>query len=760
MATTPPLRLNRQQLAQFLKDQEQIRAFENLFGLVEPLAPDTLSDLQVNVGNAQATANQAVSELGGVSSAVDLLTTAPAARNDSSVVTDYIDFATAAPDPAVKVGRLHWNGGYTLNLDMTPNVSQSIGESQYFYIKASGAITKGQLIMFDGSVGASGVLKGKPATGVTNGQLIMGVAAETIANNAFGLVANFGLVRGFNTSGTPYSETWADGDILYYNPSVAGGLTKTLPAAPTPHVVVAAVVNAASGGAGSVFVRVTAEPLVSQLSDVFISGLAGGDVLQYDGVQQRWENVTASSLSSGTATNLAGGAAGSVPYQTAPATTTFLGIGTAAQVLKVNAGATAPEWVSGAALTKVDDTNVTLTLSGTPSASLLAATSLTLGWTGQLAVSRGGTGLSGGTSGGIPYFSSTTAMTSSALLAANALMVGGGAGAAPSTITTGTGVVTALGVNTGTSGAFVVNGGALGTPSSGTVTNLTGTASININGTVGATVPTTGSFTTLTTSSTVTLNGGTANGVAYLNASNVLTTGAALTFDGTNLSTTGTATATKFAPTGNVTAGNGMYLPTANTLAWSTNGSERFRVDSSGNFGISTNNPSGYGGRLNVYSGDIVVADASTASGPSAPRIGSSAQALVFKTDGGGGSATEVLRADGSGNLLLGGTASPASATKSFAIFNGTAPTGSVANGCVLYAEDVSSSSELKVRDEAGNVTTLSPHNFSLIPEGPSEDMAWSYYSERDGKRINIDMLKAIRVLERISGEKLVFEAT
>jgi hypothetical protein len=59
-------------------------------------------------------------------------------------------------------------------------------------------------------------------------------------------------------------------------------------------------------------------------------------------------------------------------------------------------------------------------------------------------------------------------------LAANALVVGGGAGAAPSTVTTGTGVVTALGVNTGSAGAFVVNGGALGTPSSGTLTSATG----------------------------------------------------------------------------------------------------------------------------------------------------------------------------------------------------------------------------------------------------------------------------------------------
>ena len=49
-------------------------------------------------------------------------------------------------------------------------------------------------------------------------------------------------------------------------------------------------------------------------------------------------------------------------------------------------------------------------------------------------------------------------------------------------------------------GNYLVNGGPLGTPSSGTVTNLTGTASININGSVGATTPSTGAFTYLSTS--------------------------------------------------------------------------------------------------------------------------------------------------------------------------------------------------------------------------------------------------------------------
>jgi hypothetical protein len=154
-----------------------------------------------------------------------------------------------------------------------------------------------------------------------------------------------------------------------------------------------------------------------------------------------------------------------------------------------------------------------------------------------------------GTSGGIPYFSSATTWATSAALAANALVVGGGAGATPATVTTGTGVVTALGVNTGTAGAFVVNGGALGTPSSGTVTNLTGTASININGTVGATTATTGAFTTVTASTPIgTASGGTglggatpftSGGVVYASSTSALATGSALTYDGTTFKLTG-----------------------------------------------------------------------------------------------------------------------------------------------------------------------------------------------------------------------------
>jgi hypothetical protein len=86
----------------------------------------------------------------------------------------------------------------------------------------------------------------------------------------------------------------------------------------------------------------------------------------------------------------------------------------------------------------------------------------------------------------------------------------------------------------------------------------------------------------------VTVTGGTVNGVAYLNGSNVLTTGSALTFNGTNFVTTGSATGTAFIPSGSTVPSNGMYLPASNTVAWSTNTTERTRLDSSGNLLVGT----------------------------------------------------------------------------------------------------------------------------------------------------------------------------
>jgi len=116
-----------------------------------------------------------------------------------------------------------------------------------------------------------------------------------------------------------------------------------------------------------------------------------------------------------------------------------------------------------------------------------------------------------------------------------------------------------------------------------------------------------------------------------------------------------------------------------------------------------------------------------------------------------------------SGNVGIGTTTFGTDAAKVLAIGNGTAPSTSPADGVQLYAidyddGDASSTSELFVRDEDGNATNLSPHNFDIIPDGKSEDLAWSYFSiKNNNKAIGADMTKALRLVEQISGEKLIY---
>ena len=219
-----------------------------------------------------------------------------------------------------------------------------------------------------------------------------------------------------------------------------------------------------------------------------------------------------------------------------------------------------------------------------------------------------------GTSGGVPYFSSASTWATSAALAASSLVLGGGAGAAPATTTTGTGVVTALGVNTGTAGAFVVNGGALGTPSSGTVTNLTGTASININGTVGATTPAAGTFTSLSDSGnltftstanritgdmsnatvanrvliqTSTVNGQTATGIMPNGAGTQAQWAVYNSSDPANSSQGRILITASLLSFQNLASGTGTSLP----MAFFTGGSERVRIEAGGNVGVGTTTP-------------------------------------------------------------------------------------------------------------------------------------------------------------------------
>lgn len=181
---------------------------------------------------------------------------------------DYVQFDTNYAT-ALGVGQLGWDGNNTLAVGMAGgNVVQHIGEDQYFYIKASSAITKGQLIMFTGAVGASGVLTGAPSTGVTVPEYIMGIAAESIANNDFGLVQCFGELTNVNTNG------FNEGDVLYYDSAVTGGLTNVYPSSGI--IVTVAAVAKKSAGGGVLSIRLTETPRITASTGISVSQTNAG----------------------------------------------------------------------------------------------------------------------------------------------------------------------------------------------------------------------------------------------------------------------------------------------------------------------------------------------------------------------------------------------------------------------------------------------------------------------------------------------------
>lgn len=184
---------------------------------------------------------------------------------------------------------------------------------------------------------------------------------------------------------------------------------------------------------------------------------------------------------------------------------------------------------------------------------------------------------------------------------------------------------------------------ALGTPTSGVVTNLTGTASININGTVGATTPAAGSFTTVAASGTITLSGTGANialgsnylsgdggdeGISVDSSGNV---GIGTASPGTRLEVykaSGSAADTLYLKDGSTdTPGLRLYSASNPTQPWAMYAydnsyyavgvigvSEPFAITRAGNVGIGTSSPSqlltvngnlafnsGYGSAVTAY---------------------------------------------------------------------------------------------------------------------------------------------------------------
>lgn len=112
-------------------------------------------------------------------------------------------------------------------------------------------------------------------------------------------------------------------------------------------------------------------------------------------------------------------------------------------------------------------------------------------------------------------------------------------------------------------------------------------------------------------------------------------------------------------------------------------------------------------------------------------------------------SGSELGRVDENASLSLGGSAArgTTAGTNCVHLFNGTAPAGTLANGCSIY----SASGELYTMDAAGNATLQTPHD---------ADGRWVFTSRNTvtGKALRIDMERMMRALNRYFGWNYVHD--
>ena len=266
-------------------------------GAVGPTGPTGPQGIQGEVGPTGPTGAQGdIGPTGPTGSTGNTGPTGPTGATPTGAVTgidsiatpDYIDFDTTNA-AAAAVARLGWdNGEGTLVLGLKGgNVNMPIGEMIYqmCYNGTGSTIAKGQVVYISGGQGQRPSVTLAQANGDATSARTFGVAAEAIANGAEGIVVEYGIVQGIDTS------SYSVGQTLYLSSTTAGAFQTTKPVAPA-HMVYVANVISVNASSGRIFVKVQNGYELDEIHDVLISGPTDGQALIYDGTSSLWKNET------------------------------------------------------------------------------------------------------------------------------------------------------------------------------------------------------------------------------------------------------------------------------------------------------------------------------------------------------------------------------------------------------------------------------------------------------------------------------------
>jgi hypothetical protein len=194
---------------------------------------------------------------------------------------------TSLPTTSIDTGLMRWNeDAGTAEIGLPGGVTGQVFQETFFDTKngTTSIIPNGTPVMFAAPVGNSGKVEMQLAIadGSLPSEFIMGITTQEVAVGGFGKVTWFGKVRGIDTTGTPYGETWVDGDLIYIG-MTAGSLTKVEPNAPNQRILVATVITAHTNG--TLLLRPTWNPKLTELDDV------NGTPLTVDGQILTWHQT-------------------------------------------------------------------------------------------------------------------------------------------------------------------------------------------------------------------------------------------------------------------------------------------------------------------------------------------------------------------------------------------------------------------------------------------------------------------------------------
>jgi hypothetical protein len=257
--------------AQYIRGDGSLETFPSLTGFV----PYTGATTDVNLGTYNLTADHIA------------LNTSPSGAGFVVGATQWNN-TDGLSETLLKGGNVTLKNGVDLVANVVNNTGIQLTKTAYQVVKISGA--QGQRL----AVGLA------QANNDNNSADTLGLAIETINNNAEGFIMTMGQILEINTTGSLQGETWADGDVLYLSPSTAGKVTNIKPTGLTGHIVIIGYVEYSHVNHGKIYVKIMNGWELDELHNVYINPTtqANNDSLIYDSTSQLWKNQALKTINS------------------------------------------------------------------------------------------------------------------------------------------------------------------------------------------------------------------------------------------------------------------------------------------------------------------------------------------------------------------------------------------------------------------------------------------------------------------------------